>query len=100
MAYANTIETAAKKDAQVWRGTQNYQDNSNFSDVRDRFFRRYDWRINWLYQQWGEGIKPATWDIDNVQDGAAASRKILRDGQLLILRGDKTYTVQGQVVDK
>lgn len=100
MAYANTIETAAKKDAQVWRGTQNYQDNSNFSDVRDRFFRRYDWRINWLYQQWGEGIKPATWDIDNVQDGAAASQKILRDGQLLILRGDKTYTVQGQVVDK
>ena len=99
-AYANTIETAAKNDAQVWRGTQNYRDNSNFSDVRDRFFRRYDWRINWLYQQWGEGIKPATWDIDNVQDGAAASRKILRDGQLLILRGDKTYTVQGQVVDK
>ena len=99
-AYANTIETAAKNDAQVWRNTRNYCDNSNYSDVRDRFFRRYDWRINWLYQQWGEGTKPATWDIDNVQDGAAASRKILRDGHLLILRGDKAYTVQGQVIEK
>ena len=64
--FADTIERAAKNDAEVWRNTSNYRDNSNFSDVRDRFFRRYDWRIQWLYSQWGEGIKPLTWDIDPI----------------------------------
>ncbi len=31
-------------------------------------------------------------------DVTPSSTKILRDGQLLILRGDKTYTLQGQII--
>lgn len=96
--FADKIETAAKRDAEVWRNTQNYCDNSNFSDVRDRYFRRYDWRIQWLYNQWGEGIKPATWDIDQINEDASRGRKILRDGQLLIERNNRLYNISGQLV--
>lgn len=35
--------------------------------------------------------------FDNIEVGTSAT-KILRDGQILILRGDKTYTLQGQEV--
>ena len=36
--------------------------------------------------------------LDPIRDDAARSTKILRNGQLLILRGDKTYTPTGQEV--
>ena len=97
-AYADVIENAARNDGNVWRGTSNYRDNSNYADVRDRFFRRYDWRINWLFQQWGEGTKPATWDIERTAEEAPQSRKILRDGQIVIEANGRVYNVLGQVV--
>ena len=100
--FANLIEAAAAQDAEVWRGTNNYCDNSNYSEVRDRFFRRYDWRIQWLYSQWGEGIKPADPNPEgieqNIIEKPSHGSKILHDGQLLIRRGDKVYTVTGQEV--
>ena len=97
-AFADKIEKAAKNDTNVWRNTQNYCDNSNFSDVRDRFFRRYDWRIQWLYKQWGEGIKPATWDIEQAQEKPSHGRKILRDGQFYIECNGQFYNLLGQPV--
>ncbi len=36
--------------------------------------------------------------VENVQSDELQSTKVLRDGQLLILRGDKVYTVTGQLV--
>ena len=39
----------------------------------------------------GQGIE----DVD--ADTPTKARKILRDGQIFILRGDKTYTLQGQI---
>ena len=36
--------------------------------------------------------------FENVQEGNASSSKILRDGQLIIIRGDKEYNAQGQIV--
>lgn len=99
-SFADKIETAAKNDAEVWRGTQNYCDNSNYADVRDRYFRRYDWRINWLYSQWGEGIRPATWDtpLTPASQPENKGKLILRNGQLLILSRGRLYTLQGQLV--
>lgn len=100
LAFANRIEQAAKRDAEVWRGTENYCDNSNFADVRDRFFRRFDWRTNWLYEQLGEGIEPSAERIETSNERLEGdTRKILRNGQLLIIRNDKTYTIQGQVIE-
>ena len=97
--FADTIERAAKNDAEVWRNTSNYRDNSNFSDVRDRFFRRYDWRIQWLYSQWGEGIKPLTWDIDPItNDQLPMTNKVIKDGRLFILVGDRIYDATGRLI--
>ena len=97
---AASIAAAAKNDAQVWNGTQGYQDNSDMTAKRDKFFRRYDWRIQWLYSQWGEGIRPVTYDIDAVESPKpqAGSMKVLRDGQLYIMNKGTMYNVQGQRV--
>ena len=81
----------------MWEGTTNFRNNSNMADRRNDFINRYNWRINWLYQQWGEGIQPATEGIERTQIDEVG-RKMLRDGQLIIQRGGKTYTVQGQIL--
>lgn len=36
--------------------------------------------------------------IDNVETDAPKAYKIIRDGQVLIVRGDKTYTITGSLV--
>ena len=92
--YANTIEQAAKRDAAVWRGTSGYRDNSNFSDVRDRFFRRFDWRVNWLYSQWGEGVAPSGEGLRVTGYRLQVTKRIV-NGQLLIERNGRLYTVSG-----
>ena len=96
---AYTIMQAAKNDAQVWNGTQGYQDNSNMSGKLSDFLWRYDWRIQWLYSQWGEGIKPATWDIEETNQETYKSRKMLRNGQLFIECNGHVYTLQGLLVE-
>lgn len=98
-AFADRIEAAARRDAEVWRGTQNYCDNSNYADVRDRFFRRYDWRIQWLYSQWGEGIQPNPQAIEQTPfpsgEGRGEATKLLRNGRIFILRDGHTYDLLG-----
>ena len=42
-------------------------------------------------------LKPSSQDIEN-QQSIIDNQKFLKDGRLLILRGDKTYTVTGQLV--
>jgi hypothetical protein len=64
-----------------------------------KFFRRYNPRMQWLHEQWGDGTQPATWGIDPITNHQLPiTNKILRDGQLLIIRGDKTYTITGTEV--
>ena len=64
------------------------------------FLYRFNWRVNWLYSQWGEGIEPMTEDVEEVvsRQPSDVSRKVVRDGQLYIVRGDKLYTITGQIV--
>ena len=59
--------------------------DKNFQSVTE------DMTVTALYTAWGEAI-------DNVSVILEGSRKLFRDGQILILRGDKTYTVTGQEV--
>ena len=48
---------------------------------------------------WGRlNIKGHTQGVEQVENGTNQSSKMIRDGQLLILRGDKTYTVTGQEI--
>lgn len=96
---AGSITSAAKNDAQAWRNTTGYNDNSNMSAKLNDFLRRYDWRIQWLYSQLGEGIQPASWDNEEVScPSSAAGRKVLRNGQIIIEKNGKTYTIFGQEI--
>ena len=99
-SFSNLISSAAVQDANKWRGTQNYCDNSNLTNRKNDFLDKFNWRINWLYSQLGEGIRPATWDNECVESPALniESKKILRDGQIIIQRGAKFYTLQGQEI--
>lgn len=98
---AALIEQGAKNDAARWNGTMNYCDNSNMTAKRQEFINKFNWRTNWLYQQWGEGTKPVLLDIE--QTGNEATRidtqKVLRNGQIRIYRGDKTYDLIGRAID-
>jgi len=98
---AATISQAAVRDAEVWDGSLRYNNNSDMADRLSAFLAQYDWRINWLYQQWGEGTMPedyttALWNGEASETG----RKILRDGQVLIIRGDKIYDIMGRIIEK
>lgn len=39
-------------------------------------------------------------DIESIQPSEVSIQKILRDGQIIIIRGDKEYTVDGKIVNK
>ena len=70
---------------------------------KNAFLNNYNWRINWLYSVWGEGIKP-----DNYQPSTTAIEtsplqttnvtKVFRNGQIYIIHGDKTYDITGREV--
>jgi hypothetical protein len=98
---ATLIAQGAKNDAAKWNGTNNYCNNSDMNAKRQEFINKFNWRTNWLYQQWGEGTKPVLLDIE--QTGNEATRidtqKVLRNGQIRIYRGDKTYDLIGRAID-
>ena len=56
--------------------------------------------INQIYQLTliKEGEHGSTVDLEEIPSNEPTATKILRDGQIYILRGDKIYTVQGQEV--
>ena len=46
-----------------------------------------------------DGYKPSTEGIEDLKSEIEDCQKIIREGQLLIQRGDKIYTLQGQVLE-
>lgn len=99
IAMSSTITAAAKNDASRWRNTQGYNDNSDMTYKRNAFLERYDWRIGWLYSQWGEGIRPTNYAIDWTEQTQHEACKILRNGQVLILRNGQVYDMTGRRVE-
>ena len=98
---AALITQAAKNDAAKWRGTMNYCDNSNMTAKRNEFINKFNWRTNWLYQQWGEGVKPIGLGVEQMADQniRTEAKKILHNGQIRIMYGDKTYDIVGRRID-
>ena len=89
------ITQAAKNDAVVWRNTLNYTDNSNMTEKTNSILEQYDWRIQWLYSKLGEGTKPPT--TGDIQIGAPeeSTKKMMRDGQVVIIRNGVEYNMLG-----
>ena len=100
--FASQVSSAAVLDAKRWNNTKGYCNNSNMTDRKNAFLSNYNWRINWLYSQWGEGTKPddytpPTTDLDKMLE-AATVQKVFRNGQVLIIRGEKVYDITGREV--
>jgi hypothetical protein len=59
---------------------------------------QYDWRIRWLYSKLGEGTKPPT--TGDIQIGAPeeSTKKMMRDGQVVIIRNGVEYDLLGKRV--
>jgi len=93
-AYCVRIASAVKSDYQRWQGYQ-VCTTDNIYETRAEFMRRYSWRMQWLYQQWGEGLS-ATEQVEAEPETRA--RLLLRDGQLIIQRGQDQYNIQGQIL--
>ena len=102
--FVSTITQAAKRDAERWQGAQNFRDNSDMLGRKQEFLSRMNARLQWLYSQWGEG-DPTPIQTDNesvVTDPlhtAHPSRLLIVNGQLLIERDGKRYTLTGQLVE-
>ena len=95
---ASLIEQGAKNDAARWDGSLNYCNNSDMSAKRNEFIYKFNWRTNWLYTQWGEGIKPVMQGIEEPADSRMEAKKVLRNGQIVILRNGQAFTIQGQII--
>ena len=72
------------------------------TERKNAFLNNYNWRINWLYSQWGEGTKPDDYtppktDLDKILE-APTVQKVFRNGQVLIIRGEKVYDITGREV--
>ena len=66
--------------------------NRNMEQARQEFMGNLTWRVNWLRTQWGE---------NNALEAVPAEPKAVKrlvDGQLVIERDGKTYTLTGQTL--
>ncbi|MBQ0034762.1 MAG: CotH kinase family protein [Bacteroidales bacterium] len=95
--FVDEIRDAAKNDAARWKNTSNYRDNSDMSARYADFLDRFNWRIQWLYRQWGEGNPGDGSSVENVE--TAQPQKIWRDGQLYILKSGRLYSLTGILVE-
>lgn len=99
--FVSLIAQAARNDAVRWRNTKNYCDNSSMSSRQNEFLSRFNWRIQWLYSQWGEGTRPATWDIEQTESrsGSGTAYKLLYpNGRIVIIRNGKHYDINGSPI--
>lgn len=89
-----------------WINQQGYYWSATPNDAGTAFYLYFSYKSNLSPQSYDgrtagfsvrlvQVSKDATTKIDNASVGGSFS-KILRDGQILILRGDKTYTLTGQ----
>ena len=99
-AFVSTVSSAAKRDAERWKNT-NVRTNGDMSDRKKEFLNRMNWRINWLYSQWGEGNDtPISDAVETVEpDTQSATHITIHNGTLLIERNGHRYTVTGQLVE-
>ena len=98
-AFVSAITSAAKRDAERWQNS-NVRTNGDMSGRKKEFLNRLNWRVDWLYSQWGEGDStPITDDVPTVLSEPAPAAIRLVDGQLLIQRDGQTFTITGQPVE-
>ena len=98
-AFVSLISSAAKRDAERWQNT-NVRNNSDMSGRKQELLSRLNWRINWLYSQWGEGLESPATSVEQQQPDQPApahrSKIVFSNGQLLIQHNGRRYTLTGE----
>lgn len=103
-AFVSAISVAASRDAERWENSY-VRTNGDMSDRKRDFLSRLNWRIDWLYSQWGEGDSRPIGDAlettapDPSQHTASKPRLRIVDGNLIIERDTRRYTVTGQCIE-
>ena len=101
-AFVSRIAAAAKRDAERWQNT-NVRNNADMNSRKQEFLSRMNWRMNWLYSQWGEGSEPPSTDVEPAFSDQSSpthrSRIVFSNGQLLIERNGQRYTLTGVRVE-
>ena len=101
-AFVSRIAAAAKRDAERWQNT-NVRNNADMNSRKQEFLSRMNWRMNWLYSQWGEGSEPPSTDVEPAFSDQSSpthcSHIVFSNGQLLIERNGQRYTLTGVRVE-
>jgi len=105
--FEQQIQYAAQNDALRWNSSSNVNTASNMAQKKQDFLTQFNWRINWLHSQWGDGTPGLNdnpnWTgiaVENSDDTVSSSAvKVVRGGQLLIIRDGRTYNALGQMVE-
>lgn len=97
--FASTIASAARRDAQRWNG-YNARTCDNVANRKQEFLHLMNWRLDWLYSQWGEGDSTPLTDTESVQINTYDKNRqpahiMILNGQLLIERDGHQYTLTG-----
>ena len=101
--FASLVSQAAVLDGKRWNGTQNFKNNSQMTSKKNSFLNNYNWRINWLYSQWGEGIKPDNYTpptdiIESVESSTTKPVKVFDGRQIIILHEGHAYDLLGRPI--
>lgn len=92
-AMKERIRNAAARDAKRWP----QYDHSNVNGRVDDILNKHSWRVDMLTREWGAGkedpVTPET--VVNLQTSAGKVTKVLRGGQIVIIRGEQEYNVLG-----
>lgn len=104
-AFVSAIASAAKRDAERWKDSDNVRKNADMQSRKQEFLSRMNWRLDWLYSQWGEGNSTPLPD-DNTQAAIAEtnvnnsrSQILIRNGQILVSRNGILYNITGVPVE-
>lgn len=96
-AFVSQISAAARRDAERWNNSGNVCNNSDMAGRKQEFLSRLNWRMNWLYSQWGDGQAS---DLSTTATDQQPNTTIrLVNGQLIIERDGKGYTITGQPIE-
>lgn len=103
-AFVSAISSAARRDAERWQRS-NVRTNADMAERKQEFLSRMNWRLDWLYSQWGEGDSSPIIDAldqtqpDNALHNANRPQLHITDGTITIEHNGHHYTLTGQPIN-
>lgn len=100
-AFTAQISAAAVNDADKWQSHSNVRTNRDMNSAKQSFLNNLNWRVNWLRSQWGNGLSALEPDLFKEEGNMSADgrmttpTKLFRNGQIVIYRDGKYYSLTG-----